>query len=163
MKAEAGSLAFLRKTEEARFRESQAALAAGLRESVGFPVPRRSGRAAYRLLLARLPRTNAWFWPLAPQYTLVLTDPAAPLAVDVRLLAEAYELTPIEAEVVGALARGEAVKEIAAGRGISEVTVRVHQHAVMRKLELASRSDLVATVRAFLTSVPRLPGRDDAP
>ncbi len=52
-------------------------------------------------------------------------------------------LTPREVETVQLLAEGKTNKEIAAIFGISPKTVETHRAAVMRKLDLASFSELV--------------------
>ncbi|MGF6177074.1 response regulator transcription factor [Ensifer sp. 4252] len=52
-------------------------------------------------------------------------------------------LTPREHEVLQEIARGRLNKQIAFDLGISEVTVKLHRGNVMRKMEVASLSELI--------------------
>ncbi|MBV7518955.1 response regulator transcription factor [Ensifer sp. ENS12] len=52
-------------------------------------------------------------------------------------------LTPREREVLQQVARGRLNKQIAFDLGISEVTVKLHRGNVMRKMEVASLSELI--------------------
>ncbi len=52
-------------------------------------------------------------------------------------------LTPRELEVMHSVVEGSANKKIAADLGISEKTVEVHRHKVMRKMEADSLAELV--------------------
>ena len=56
-------------------------------------------------------------------------------------------LTDREAEVLSALVKGAAPKQIAAGRGISVSTVRGHIHAVLSKLDVSSQREALAMAR----------------
>jgi FixJ family two-component response regulator len=62
-------------------------------------------------------------------------------------------LTPREREVMGLVVSGLLNKQIAAGLGISEITVKIHRGQVMRKMRAASLAQLV-TMAATL-SPPR--------
>jgi FixJ family two-component response regulator len=63
-------------------------------------------------------------------------------------------LTPREREVMQHVAMGRLNKQIAYDLGITEVTVKLHRSNVMRKMNLASASDLV---RSWETIAPHLP------
>ena len=56
-------------------------------------------------------------------------------------------LTDREAEVLSALVKGAAPKQIAAGRGISVSTVRGHIHGVLSKLDVSSQREALAMAR----------------
>lgn len=87
---------------------------------------------------------------------------AAPLAALLRreLAAEASgqappELSGREQEVLRLLAHGGTNAEIGRRLGISEHTVRNHVHSIMRKLDVGTRTDVVATaVRRGLVDIP---------
>lgn len=87
---------------------------------------------------------------------------AAPLAALLRreLAAEAAgqappDLSAREVEVLRLLARGGTNAEIGRRLGISEHTVRNHVHSIMRKLDVGTRTDVVATaVRRGLVDIP---------
>lgn len=53
------------------------------------------------------------------------------------------EVSPREAEIMGALARGLAYKEIAAELGISAATVKNHLYRIYEKLHVRSRTEAV--------------------
>ena len=60
------------------------------------------------------------------------------------ILLDSYGLTPRETEVVLAMCRGLATKEIASEFGISSHTVRDHLKIVFAKTDVNSRGELVA-------------------
>jgi FixJ family two-component response regulator len=55
-------------------------------------------------------------------------------------------LTPREGQVMAQVIAGHLNKQIAAGLGISEKTVKVHRARVMKKMAVASVAELVTTV-----------------
>ena len=64
--------------------------------------------------------------------------------IDYGRLLELYNtLSPREREVMGLVAKGKLNKQIAFELGISEVTVKIHRAAGMRKMEARSLADLV--------------------
>ncbi len=75
----------------------------------------------------------------------------AGLAVAIDRQLDAWRLTPAEREVVVALLKGRSHKEIAAGSGRSERTVRQHAAAAYEKAGLGGRAELAAF---FLRDLP---------
>lgn len=59
-------------------------------------------------------------------------------------------LTPRQAEIALALARGLSNREIAAEAGISVATVKDHIHAILQRLGLRRRGEIAAAVRGRL-------------
>ncbi len=57
-------------------------------------------------------------------------------------------LTARQRQVAGLLAEGRSNREIAMGLGISIATVKDHVHAILRRLDLPSRSAVIAAARA---------------
>ncbi len=55
-------------------------------------------------------------------------------------------LTPREREILGLVVSGKVTKQIAAGLGISEITVKVHRGQVMRKMKAKTLADLLNMV-----------------
>lgn len=61
-----------------------------------------------------------------------------------------YEtLTERERAVLGPIVAGRLNKQVGAALGVSEQTVKVHRHNIMRKMEAASLPDLVRMVEAL--------------
>jgi len=82
-----------------------------------------------------------------PDHVAVTVGPATPAEV-APIVADAYELTAREREVAALVARGAGTGEIAAALALSPHTVRDHVKSVLRKVGVASRGELVATLFA---------------
>ncbi|HTU61062.1 MAG TPA: alpha/beta fold hydrolase, partial [Polyangiales bacterium] len=81
-----------------------------------------------------------------------------------RAFGAAYGLTPTEAEVAMALARGSSPSAIAEERGVSLNTVRTQIKVVLRKLEVQAISDVIRLLSAFAAGCPSSqPQADEAP
>lgn len=79
----------------------------------------------------------------------------------VQALRDRYEaLTPREREVLTLLAQGLRNKQTADRMGISEVTVKVHRHNLMEKMQATSVPMLIAMIERLRTALGELP---DAP
>ncbi|MGC0416339.1 helix-turn-helix transcriptional regulator [Embleya sp. AB8] len=76
-------------------------------------------------------------------FTVVMLEPA-PVAEVASIIVEAYELTTRETEITRLVAAGLATDEIARRLGITTHTVRDHIKAVLAKVGVASRGELVA-------------------
>lgn len=68
----------------------------------------------------------------------------------ITLAREVYGLTQAEAEVAVALARGEALGEVAVGRGVSSSTVRNQLKALFLKVGVRRQAELVKKLERFL-------------
>jgi len=77
--------------------------------------------------------------------TAVVIEPAQPASV-APIVAEAYDLSPREQEVISLLARGAGTADIAARLYLSRHTVRDHLKAIYAKVGVSSRGELIATL-----------------
>jgi DNA-binding CsgD family transcriptional regulator len=77
--------------------------------------------------------------------TAVTLDAASPALV-APILVEAYGLTEREREITRLIARGAGTAEIASELYLSPHTVRDHVKAVLTKVGVSSRGELVATL-----------------
>jgi FixJ family two-component response regulator len=67
-----------------------------------------------------------------------------------------YEtLTEREREVLLPIVEGRLNKQVGAALGVSEQTVKVHRHNIMRKMEAASLPDLVRMIETLRGTAPR--------
>jgi DNA-binding CsgD family transcriptional regulator/PAS domain-containing protein len=116
-------------------------------------LPRPSGKPD--LTLVAMPLSPRASLPLAhrPAVVLQVTDPLARPTPNRALLAEAFELTPAEADLAADLLCGLGVREIAARRERSIATVRTHLASVLAKTGTSRQSELVR----LLMRLPRIP------
>lgn len=126
-------------------------------------------------------------YPLPPLYAIVmplhgsdgavqlfLRDPRWRPQLPEQALCELFELTPAQARVCSALARGEPLDRIAQELGVSLNTVRSHLKLAMERVGVNRQSDLVRQLSAALPAfgsvdntaqrcnVVALPRKDDA-
>jgi len=94
-----------------------------------------------------------------PLTLVMVTDPEQPLGVPEGALGEVLGLTPAEARLALALARGQTVAEYASQAGISEGTARWTLKKVQAKTETTRQGALVSLVlRAVGPLAPDAPG-----
>ena len=114
---------------------------------------RPSGRRAYAVLVAPL-RGVPEMLGLAPRSALVLiSDPELRQRLPEVVLQDLHDLTPTQARVAAALARGESPEEIANALRTTVSTVRQHVKAILAKTDTHRQSDLV---RLLLSSIAPL-------
>jgi DNA-binding CsgD family transcriptional regulator len=120
-------------------------------EAGAMPLPRPSGRRAYGLVTTPVPRSLPFFMARTPAALLFAIDPErigrGPVAHST--LADAFDLTPMQARVAGLLGRGRTLDACALALGVSRNTVRAHAHEVYRTLGLSRQSDLMALLSAW--------------
>ena len=80
---------------------------------------------------------------VAPAFVIAVTSELGWPAGFTDLLRGAFDLTPAEAEVMRALAEGQALSDVATARGRSIDTVRAQLKSIMAKTETRSQSELV--------------------
>ncbi|TPI13613.1 hypothetical protein FJW06_12855 [Mesorhizobium sp. B4-1-3] len=108
------------------------------------PPPRRS----LSVLVAPLKIESSWFVAGRPAAIVFVADPdSAPRTVQGQLR-KLYRLTPAEAAVAIAIARGEGLQAAADELGISLTTARTHLQHVFEKTETRRQAELVRLIAA---------------
>jgi FixJ family two-component response regulator len=80
------------------------------------------------------------------------SDEAARALSLVSAVRASYDtLTDREREVLGPIVEGRLNKQVGAALGVSEQTIKVHRHNIMRKMKAASLPDLVRMIEALRT------------
>lgn len=108
-----------------------------------FPVRDAEGRAAMVAHVVPIRRSACDIFARCAA-TLVLTPVATPLAPPVELVQSLFDLTPTEAAVATALARGKTVEDIAVEGGLSPSTIRTHVRGVLEKTGCDRQSQVIS-------------------
>ncbi|WP_408589883.1 helix-turn-helix transcriptional regulator [Novosphingobium sp.] len=88
---------------------------------------------------------------------LMLSGPARTAVYDEREIARLFGLTPAEAALAAAMARGETVADYATARGLAEGTARLHLKRVLAKTGTGRQAELVRQIGASVASVRETP------
>ena len=99
---------------------------------------KRTGRP---LIVRATPLVAAWTDPAA-RAAVSVTSLEPPAAPDLRLLREAFDLTPCETRLAAMLASGGGLAQAAAELEVSLSTVRTHLKAVFVKTDTHSQAEL---------------------
>lgn len=130
-------------------------------EAGAIPLPRPSGRRSYGLIATPVPRGAPFFMAQVPAALLFVLDPEAlhSRLPGAAVLADAFDLTTMQARIAGLMGRGCTIDTASAELGVTRNTVRTHARQLYRKLGLTRQSDLMALLAAW----PDLgtPGRMD--
>ncbi len=119
-------------------------------------VPRRSGRRPYLVQVMPRRREHVGLFPAPARVLVSLTDLDAARGPAPAAVRAAFTLTPAQAEIAAAFARGRSLRGIAGELGISLFTVRRHLADVMARTETHSQTELVQLLL-------RLPAADPGP
>jgi len=77
---------------------------------------------------------------------MLLLDTHAPPVISEQLAAKLFALTPTEARVAAAIARGLRTEEIASDMGITGTTLAFHMRNIFRKAGVSRQQDLMALI-----------------
>lgn len=110
-------------------------------------ITRRSGSRSYGLLVTRLTPPSELFGRSGPMALLFISD-AASQRPSAERLAEAFDLTPAEAQLLQILLDGQSLVASATRLGISINTAKFHLKALFEKMGCARQADLVRTAMA---------------
>jgi len=120
-------------------------------------VARPSGRRAYAVLVAPLRGVPAMLG-LAPRSALVLiSDPERCQRPPETMLQQLHDLTPTQAKIAAALARGESPDEIADALQTAVSTVRQHVKAILAKTDTHRQSELVRLILSSIAPLAAVP------
>jgi DNA-binding CsgD family transcriptional regulator len=117
----------------------------GQRAAVALPTPHRP-----LLSLLILPQVAT----LPPGHLLLLCRAQALQQLDVAITRQLFDLTAREAEVVAALAEGQATAAIATKLGVQTNTVQAHLKSAMAKIGVSRQAQLVAMLWRSVAALP---------
>lgn len=155
-------LAFLDRATSAQLTRAVAELGKpGAKGGCSFPARAADGGGAMvaQLVAVPAPASGVFDGGLIVLVLLAVTAPEAPSA---GLIADLFDLTPAEARVACALAKGLTIDQIAAGHAVGYETVRSQVRAVFAKTG-TSRQAAVASLLAGLPRMPLIPAPPPAP
>ncbi|RWE33467.1 MAG: hypothetical protein EOS77_12115 [Mesorhizobium sp.] len=118
--------------------------AAGGVMTLARPAPRRP----LSVLVAPLKMELKWFVTARPAAVVFVSDPDSAPRTAQDQLRNLYRLTPAEAAVAIAIARGEGLQAVADELGISLTTARTHLQHVFEKTETRRQAELVRLIAA---------------
>lgn len=120
-------------------------------EANALSLPRPSGHRAYGVIATPVPRGAPFFMAQVPAALLFVIDPEVlpTRAPGSEVLADAFDLTPMQGRVAEQLGRGRNVDDTAVALGVTRNTVRTHAREIYRKLGLSRQSDLMALLAAW--------------
>jgi DNA-binding CsgD family transcriptional regulator len=107
------------------------------------------------LPLARGPLRNSLLTGAAAAVFVASADGKPSLGVDA--VAQAFDLTRAEAQVLELLAKGQTLAQAAAELGIAETTAKTHLMHIFSKTGVSRQADLVRLVMTLLPPVKSAP------
>jgi DNA-binding CsgD family transcriptional regulator len=122
-----------------------AAVSGAGRETTILLPPLIEGKQPLRLDIHALPE-QGWTMGLAPSAIVVLRDGGTEIRKHQARLQADHGLTPAEADIALALARGSARADIARSRGVSIETIKTQLKPIYQKLGVSREAELVARV-----------------
>lgn len=125
------------------------------RDQCFFRIPARGSSPSLGIyLFAIRPQDTLEAFGGLPQALVMLHDLSQPPArLDPYLVAATFDLTPAEAKVAAALARGYSKQEIADGCRVSINTVRSQAQSVLDKMGVARQAELVSVLSSMPASM----------
>lgn len=120
-------------------------------------IGRQLGKAVGLYLHAVRPQATMGSFGEQPLAMGFIHDPTARAKLDPFMVATAFDLTPAEARVAVALARGESVAEIAVEHTVSVQTIRTQVKSVLAKTGTDRQAELVGLLSTLPTTTLYLP------
>jgi DNA-binding CsgD family transcriptional regulator len=149
IRVEKSALRATRRADAAQFQRliataAERSDAAGGSIALARPVPRRP----LSVLVAPLKIESTWFVTGRPAAIVFVADPDSAPRTAPDQLRNLYQLTPAEATVAIAIARGEGLQAVADELGIGLTTARTHLQHVFEKTETRRQAELVRLIAA---------------
>ena len=110
---------------------------------------RANGAPVGLFAVAIRPETTLGAFGQQPVALLIFHNPREQAELDGFIVAEMFDLSPAEAKVAVALARGKSPDEIAAAGRIAISTVRAQIKSIFAKTGVSRQSELVALLRGM--------------
>lgn len=107
-------------------------------------VARPSGKRPYVVRVSPIPRSEPRLAAPGAVVLVIVVDPDAEVEVPAALLSASFDLTPHEARVAAAMARGDTIDMIAERHGVAAETVRSQLKTVFAKTGTRRQAELVA-------------------
>ena len=107
-------------------------------------MPRPSGAKALEVIVSPVPRNNDRIGLSGAAAVLFVSDPESCRKAPFDALRQLYGLTPAEAELAAALAKGQSLTDFAEETGRRVQTVRTTAKLVFAKTETTRQAELVA-------------------
>jgi DNA-binding NarL/FixJ family response regulator len=137
-----GRLVIGSESSAAMFEEAVKAAANDRNVVRSIPVRREEGHKPIVLHVVPLARTASEIFLGAAVVVLATTVGGPRLLADAALLSALFDLTPSEARLAVALAKGETVRDIAATQSITEKTARTYLERIFRKTGVRRQTEL---------------------
>lgn len=112
-------------------------------------IKRGNGAAVGVFAMAIRPETTLGAFGQQPLALLIFHNPREQAELDAFIVAEMFDLSPAEAKVAVALARGKSPDEIASAGRIAISTVRAQIKSIFAKTGVSRQSELVALLRGM--------------
>lgn len=112
-------------------------------------IPRPSRLAPYAVTVAPLSQEHRFLAPDRWLLLVLIRDPAAAGATAAAEMRKAFGLTAAEEAICEIFARGAAIPEIAASRGVADATVRQQVKTIMSKLGVSRQAELMRLLLTF--------------
>ncbi|MDD9727562.1 response regulator [Roseovarius sp. SK2] len=136
----------------ARWKSACKAACENREELSSLSIPRQSGKQSFHLTLCALPGSH-YRQEGGVQTVAFIIDPLHRPAIPTGILSGLFDLTPTEAEVARALARGMRTDEIATELAIAPTTVAFHLRNLFDKTGTRRQADLIALLLTGLASI----------
>lgn len=137
-------------------RASRTANGAGLSPGGVFPVPRRSGKRPYTVLVSPIRQTDPFSASRRSGAIVSVIDPEDKANSIAGILRRTWDVTPAEARLAEILAEGRNLQDACDELGILRTTAKTHLQHLFQKLGVKRQAELVAVLVRIAAQLPRI-------